>query len=162
VLCPADVLYALDKLIPRLKPYREPSKTSEAPDLPAEIIKQLEPFAQLKRDLVRLIGTLAHRNKAVQDRVRARGGVEIVLSLCVVDDRSPCGWYIGGNHLVIKLTSSSPCTDIREHALFAVRNLMMGNPDNQAVIGEMSPIGVVGEDGLLKEMPERMGLKATR
>lgn len=43
--------------------------------------------------------------------------------------------------------------------MLAVRNLMMGNLANQAVIKEMNPIGVVGEDGVLQEMPERLGLR---
>jgi ataxin-10 len=44
---------------------------------------------------------------------------------------------------------------IREHALLTIRNLMMNNPENQAVIETMDPIGMVGPDGELKEMPEK-------
>lgn len=45
---------------------------------------------------------------------------------------------------------------IREHALLAIRNLMMNNPENQAVVGTMDPIGMVGADGELREMPARL------
>ena len=47
-------------------------------------------FAYLKRDLVRLLGILSSGRRAVQDRVRACGGLPVVLNLCVVDDRNPC------------------------------------------------------------------------
>lgn len=48
---------------------------------------------------------------------------------------------------------------IREYALLTVRNLMVNNPQNQAIIGEMDPIGIVGPDGELRELPARMGMK---
>jgi ataxin-10 len=48
---------------------------------------------------------------------------------------------------------------IREYALLAVRNLMINNVANQAVIKEMDPVGMVGPDGELREMPARMGAK---
>lgn len=47
-------------------------------------------FEYLKRDLVQLLGVLCHGCKAVQDRVRACGGIVVVLNLCVVDERNPC------------------------------------------------------------------------
>jgi hypothetical protein len=50
-------------------------------------------------------------------------------------------------------------TVIREYALLAVRNLMINNVANQAVIKEMDPVGMVGPDGELREMPARMGAK---
>lgn len=46
---------------------------------------------------------------------------------------------------------------IREHALLTIRNLMMNNPENQAVIGTMDPIGMVGPNGELQEMPVKRG-----
>lgn len=50
----------------------------------------LSGFAHVKRDLVRVLGTLAHADRGVQDRARAAGGVEAVLNLCVEDARNPC------------------------------------------------------------------------
>jgi len=70
-------------------------------------------FSYLKRDLVRLLGILCYDNKAMQDRVRVCGGIPVVLNLCVIDDRNPY---------------------LREHALFALRNLVHDNSENQAVI----------------------------
>ncbi|KAH9967286.1 spinocerebellar ataxia type 10 protein domain-containing protein [Russula dissimulans] len=70
-------------------------------------------FPYLKRDLVRLLGILCHNCKAIQDRIRLCGGIPVVLNLCVIDDRNPY---------------------LREHALFALRNLLHNNPENQAVV----------------------------
>ena len=33
---------------------------------------------------------------------------------------------------------------------------MLDNPQNQAIIGQMDPVGVVGENGELLPLPERM------
>ena len=47
-------------------------------------------FAYLKRDLVRLLGTLCYRRSDVQNRIRECGGIQVVLNLCVIDERNPC------------------------------------------------------------------------
>jgi ataxin-10 len=47
-------------------------------------------FAYVKRDLVRLLGTLVHDDRAAQDATRAAGGIPAVLNLCVIDERNPC------------------------------------------------------------------------
>ena len=47
-------------------------------------------FSYLKRDLVRLLGILSSERKTVQDRARACGGIQVVMNLCVIDDRNPC------------------------------------------------------------------------
>lgn len=47
-------------------------------------------FSYLKRDLVRLLGVLAHGVQDVQDRVRDAGGLPVVMNLCVIDERNPC------------------------------------------------------------------------
>ncbi|KAI9464612.1 spinocerebellar ataxia type 10 protein domain-containing protein [Lactarius psammicola] len=70
-------------------------------------------FSYLKRDLVRLLGILCYNNEVMQDRVRVCGGIPVVLNLCVIDDRNPY---------------------LREHALFALRNLLHNNSENKAVV----------------------------
>jgi hypothetical protein len=47
-------------------------------------------FSYVKRDLVRLLGISCAGETAVQDRVRACGGIPVVMNLCVVDERNPC------------------------------------------------------------------------
>ncbi|KAH8093304.1 spinocerebellar ataxia type 10 protein domain-containing protein [Cristinia sonorae] len=86
-------------------------------------------FLYLKRDLVRLLGILSFGSKQIQDRVRACGGIPVVLNLCVVDERNPY---------------------LREHAIFTLRNLLDGNAENQAVVDEIQPIRDWDVDGELQ------------
>jgi len=106
-------------------------RVKPAAEAPAEPL----PFAGIKRDIVRLLSALCFDDIEVGNAVREAGGVELVLGMCEVDDRNPY---------------------LREHALLCVRNLMMGNPANQAIIAEMDPVGIVGENGELLPLPERM------
>ncbi|KAI4517743.1 hypothetical protein K525DRAFT_273327 [Schizophyllum commune Loenen D] len=120
-----DLLRLLDAFLPRInfgKPVGQ-SATNGAPppDSPG--------FFYLKRDLVRLLGVLVHRNRAVQDRVRECGGIQIVMNLCVVDERNPY---------------------LREHAIFTLHNLLEGNAANQALVDEIQPVREADENGVLK------------
>ncbi|KAF9258921.1 hypothetical protein L218DRAFT_876002 [Marasmius fiardii PR-910] len=123
-----ELLRLLDKFLPRInfgRPVEPPSGTTQ-PSSSASSASSISTapgssgFSYLKRDLVRLLGILSHGNKAVQDRVRRHGGIEVVMNLCVVDERNPY---------------------LREHAIFALHNLLKGNPANQAVVEEIRPIG---------------------
>ncbi|RPD64276.1 hypothetical protein L226DRAFT_533583 [Lentinus tigrinus ALCF2SS1-7] len=89
-----------------------------------------EAFAHIKRDLVRLLGTLAAHDRAVQDRVRACSGIPVVMNLCVVDDYN---------------------SYLREHAIFALRNILDGNLENQAVVHAIQPVGRYDENKVLQE-----------
>ena len=66
------------------KPSSNAGTIKPAPDVPG--------FSYLKRDLVRLLGILCNEARAVQDRVRECGGIPVVMNLCVVDERNPCGY----------------------------------------------------------------------
>ncbi|KAI0825852.1 spinocerebellar ataxia type 10 protein domain-containing protein [Irpex lacteus] len=77
-------------------------------------------FSCLKRDLVRLLGILVADRRPVQDRIRDCGGIPVVLNQCVIDDRNPY---------------------LREHAILALRNLLYGNSENQAVVNAIQPLG---------------------
>lgn len=120
-----DLLRLLDLFLPRInfgKPVRQPGAPSApSPDNPG--------FSYLKRDLVRLLGVLAHRSRSVQDRVRQCGGIQTVMNLCVVDERNPY---------------------LREHAIFSLHSLLEGNPENQAVVDATQPVREADENGVLK------------
>lgn len=47
-------------------------------------------FFNVKRELVNLIGVMAFCDRVVQDRLRVCGGIEVVLNMCIVDERNPC------------------------------------------------------------------------
>lgn len=40
-------------------------------------------------------------------------------------------------------------TDLREHAIFALRNLLEGNAENQAFVGATKPLNISGPVSLL-------------
>jgi len=112
-----ELLRLLDDFLPRInfgKPVAPPASIT------APAAQQLAStgFSYLKRDLVRLLGILCHERKAVQDSVRACGGLEIIMNLCVVDERNPY---------------------IREHAIFTLHTLLAANPENQAVVDSIQP-----------------------
>lgn len=78
------LLRLADVLEPRLirtKPISEiPTKPEEGP----------KNFAYLRRDLVRVIGMLSYEDKKTQDLIREFGGLDIILSLCAMDETNPC------------------------------------------------------------------------
>ncbi|KIR34774.1 hypothetical protein I352_03026 [Cryptococcus deuterogattii MMRL2647] len=128
-----DMLRALNDYFPHTNP-RNPSPATTTTAVPPE----LKPFSNLKRDLVRLLGVLTFSDTRVGDQVRDCKGVQLVLSLTEIDEDNPF---------------------LREHALFCVRNLMLNNSANQAIIKEMDPIGVLSETGELLPVPEKMKKK---
>ncbi|CAI2164691.1 7506_t:CDS:2 [Funneliformis geosporum] len=84
-------------------------------------------FAFIKRDIVKIIGNMAYENKIVQDEVRKLGGIPLILNQCNIDDNNPY---------------------IREHAIFAIRNILIHNPENQKLVEQLAPIGTVQHSAL--------------
>jgi len=112
-----DLLRQLDLLIPRIilgkAQFSTGLKTHNNSD------KDPAGFTYIKRDLVRLLGILCHNDREVQDAIREHNGIQVIMNMCVVDERSPY---------------------LREHALFTLRNLLHGNLENQAVVDEIKPM----------------------
>lgn len=82
-----DLLRELDRFLPRLILGKE----SFSDGRPAPVGgPDLSGFNHLKRDLVRLLGILCYEERAVQDRIRMREGITVVMNLCVTDERNPC------------------------------------------------------------------------
>ncbi|KAF9648887.1 hypothetical protein BDM02DRAFT_3095712 [Thelephora ganbajun] len=119
-----SLLQRFDRLLPRVM-FGKPVDLSTLP-LPPEVNHQPHPasstaagFSYVKRDLVRLLGILCVGEKAVQDRIRACGGIPVIMNLCVVDERNPY---------------------LREHAIFALHNLLEGNAENQRLVDQIRPL----------------------
>ncbi|XP_010456308.1 PREDICTED: ataxin-10-like [Camelina sativa] len=74
------------------------------------------PYRGFRRDIVSVIGNCAYRRKEVQDEIRERDGLFLMLQQCVTDDDNPF---------------------LREWGLWCVRNLLEGNPENQQVVAEL-------------------------
>lgn len=134
-----DLLQRFDRLLPRVM-FGKPVDLSTLP-LPPGVSHQTHPapattvppkdsatgdegpakagFSYVKRDLVRLLGVLCAGARVVQDRVRACGGIPVVMNLCVVDERNPY---------------------LREHAIFTLHNLLDNNGENQHVVEQIRPL----------------------
>ncbi|KAF9106206.1 hypothetical protein BGX27_009266 [Mortierella sp. AM989] len=84
-------------------------------------------FIGLKRDIVRLVGNLAYRSRYVQDLIRECNGLIVMLSQCNIDDANPY---------------------LREYAILAMKNILAGNAENQALIEELQPIEAVDHPAL--------------
>ncbi|GAA5839593.1 hypothetical protein JCM9279_005994 [Rhodotorula babjevae] len=120
-----------------------PTASSAPPASPSP--ESTAAVAQLQRTLVQFLGivsfspplTTAHprpseRVRRTQDTVRDKGGLELLLSLCQMDERN---------------------TTMREHALFAVRNLLKSNQASQDYVDALKPQYRVGDNGELLDLP---------
>ncbi|KAL1925748.1 uncharacterized protein VTP21DRAFT_631 [Calcarisporiella thermophila] len=93
-------------------------------------------FMYIRRDLVRVIGNMAHGRRAVQDKVRELGGVPLILNQANIDDYNPY---------------------IREYTILAIRNLMADNAENQQFLKDLRPIGAA-QHPVLQEVGYRTEL----
>jgi ataxin-10 len=69
------------------------------------------------------------------------------MNLCVVDERNPCVFTIDR---AIRAYANSPA-DLREHALFTLRNVLHDNAENQAIVDQIKPSANWDEEGVLRE-----------
>ncbi|KAF9453597.1 hypothetical protein P691DRAFT_658323 [Macrolepiota fuliginosa MF-IS2] len=132
-----ELLRLLDIFLPRINFGRPVHPTNvSGPNIPQgqadTATADNQGFAYLKRDLVRMLGILCHKTRAVQDRVREVGGIEVVMNMCVIDDRNPY---------------------LREHAIFTLHNLLNNNPENQHVVDSIQPSGEWDGEGVLRDRP---------
>ncbi|XP_045118527.1 ataxin-10-like [Portunus trituberculatus] len=85
------------------------------------------PAFGFKCDLIRLIASLVHLNSSNQDLVREMNALLLILETSRFDARNPL---------------------IKEASIFALRNLLEGNLENQRCIGELRMQGVAENPGL--------------
>ncbi|XP_020572183.1 LOW QUALITY PROTEIN: ataxin-10 [Phalaenopsis equestris] len=78
--------------------------------------KKMCPYRGFRRDLVSVIGNCLHRRKEVQDKIRMRNAIPLLLQQCVLDDENPF---------------------LREWGLLTARNLLEGNFENQQYVAEL-------------------------
>ncbi|KIP08818.1 hypothetical protein PHLGIDRAFT_68694, partial [Phlebiopsis gigantea 11061_1 CR5-6] len=121
----AETLRSLDLFLPRITLGKAHAQDTAGHARPSDP----KGFSYLKRDLVRLLGILSSERRSVQDRVRVCGGIQVVMNLCVIDERNPY---------------------LREHAILALRNLLHRNKENQMLVNEIQPIAEWDDDGMLQ------------
>ncbi|KAI3800488.1 hypothetical protein L1987_28579 [Smallanthus sonchifolius] len=71
---------------------------------------KLCPYKGFRGDIVAVIGNYAYKRKHVQDEIRDKNGILLMLQQCVTDDENPF---------------------LREWGIWSVRNLLEGNLENQ-------------------------------
>ncbi|XP_048136371.1 ataxin-10 isoform X2 [Rhodamnia argentea] len=86
--------------------------------------KQLKhcPYKGFRRDIVAVIGNCLYWRKSVQDEVRCKDGVFLLMQQCVADEDNPF---------------------LREWGIWTVRNLFEGNTKNQQSVAELELRGTV-------------------
>ncbi|KYQ90098.1 ataxin-10 [Tieghemostelium lacteum] len=108
--------------------------------------KESDEGSGFKKELIRIIGNLAYKNKNNQDEIRELGGIEIILNHCRFDPSNPY---------------------IREWSIFAIRNLCDENLQNQQLIQNLKMQGVAKNEelqdlGIQIETTENGTLKFTQ
>lgn len=88
------------------------------------------PYIGFRKDIVAVIGNCAYRRKRVQDEIRERNGILLLLQQCVTDEDNPF---------------------LREWGIWCVRNLLEGNAENQQVVADLELQGSI-------DVPELAGL----
>ncbi|KAG9312925.1 hypothetical protein JVU11DRAFT_6359 [Chiua virens] len=94
-------------------------------------------FSYVKRDLVRLLGVLCHKDRKIQDSIRNCEGITVVMNMCVVDERNPYS------------SELMQWLDLREHAIFTLHNLLEDNEENQSAVNNIQPSERWDQDGML-------------
>ncbi|XVF24548.1 hypothetical protein REPUB_Repub13aG0137800 [Reevesia pubescens] len=91
------------------------------------------PYQGFRKDMVAVIANCAYRRKHVQDEIRLKNGILLLLQQCVTDDDNPY---------------------LREWAIWSLRNLLEGNAENQQAVADFELQGSV-------DIPElaRLGLR---
>lgn len=74
------------------------------------------PYKGFRRDIVAVIGNCAYRRKQVQDEIRKKNGIILLLQQCVTDEDNPF---------------------LREWGIWAARNLLEGNTENQKLVADL-------------------------
>ncbi|KAL5746225.1 hypothetical protein ACOSP7_027371 [Xanthoceras sorbifolium] len=88
------------------------------------------PYMGFRKDIVAVIGNCAYRRKHVQDKIRERNGILVLLQQCVADEENPF---------------------LREWGIWSVRNILEGNTENQQVVADLELQGSI-------DVPELSGL----
>ncbi|KAL3631524.1 hypothetical protein CASFOL_024508 [Castilleja foliolosa] len=74
------------------------------------------PYRGFRRDIVSILGNCSYGKKHVQDEIRERNGILVLLQNCVIDDDNPF---------------------LREWGVWSMRNILEGNMENQQLVADL-------------------------
>ncbi|MED6224544.1 hypothetical protein PIB30_085179 [Stylosanthes scabra] len=106
----------------------------EPPSIIRKINKQFEnrggvssyskpcPYKGFRRDIVAVIGNCVYRRKHVQNEIRQRNAILLLLQQCVIDEDNPF---------------------LREWGINCARNMLEGNEENEKVVEQLEFQGTV-------------------
>lgn len=80
------------------------------------------PYKGFRRDIVAVLGNCAFRRRPVQDKIREKNGILLLLQQCVIDEDNPY---------------------MREWGIFSIRNVLEGNEENQRFVADLEMQGTV-------------------
>ncbi|KAJ4950654.1 hypothetical protein NE237_027486 [Protea cynaroides] len=83
---------------------------------------KLCPYKGFRRDIVGVIGNCSYRKKHVQDKIRQKNGILLLLQQCVIDEENPF---------------------LREWGIWTMRSLLEGNIENQREVAQLEVQGSV-------------------
>ncbi|KAJ1648633.1 Ataxin-10 [Coemansia asiatica] len=116
-----ELLGLLSTHLPRIESAKDQQDMSRQLLSEDSVTKQLFMF---KRDLIRIIGNLAHRHTTAQNLIRDLDGLALVLDHMKIDDNHPF---------------------IKEYAIVALKSLLQGNTENQDFIRKMDDRGIAAD-----------------
>ncbi|CAH6720760.1 copper transport protein 86 [[Candida] jaroonii] len=90
-------------------------------------ISSVVSFPHIKSMIIEIISYLSYENFEVQEKVRQLGGLQVILSNCVIDDDNPY---------------------IKERSIIALKFLLAGNSSNQKIVGDLEAKKAVDNDVL--------------
>ncbi|PQP92871.1 ataxin-10 [Prunus yedoensis var. nudiflora] len=94
------------------------------------LLRDLEPPAIIRKAIKQVIGNCSYQRKPVQDEIRQKDGILLLLQQCGLDEDNPF---------------------LKEWGIWCVRNLLEGNEDNKRLVTELELQGSV-------DAPEIAGL----
>ncbi|CAH9073258.1 unnamed protein product [Cuscuta europaea] len=102
--------------------HRENRQEEEETTMSSPQIVACCPYKGFMRDIVAILGNCAYRRKYVQDEIREKNGIVLLLQQCVPDEDNPF---------------------LREWSIWAARNLFEGNTDNERVVADLELQGTL-------------------
>ncbi|CAN6704269.1 unnamed protein product [Malus baccata var. baccata] len=101
---------------------RKAIKQGEERDGPKSSSLKPCPYKGFRRDMVAVVGNCTYKRKLVQDEIRQKDGILLLLQQCGLDDDNPY---------------------LREWGIWCVRNLFEGNEENEGVVADLELQGAV-------------------
>ncbi|KAL2892320.1 Ataxin-10 [Bienertia sinuspersici] len=127
-----DLLLSLLREMELPSSIRKTIKLTETQALTSQSLKVC-PYKGFRRDMVAVIANCLFGKKNVQDHVREKNGIILLLQQCVLDEDNPF---------------------LREWGVWCASNLLQGNAENQKIVADLEMQGTV-------EVPElaKLGLR---